>query len=179
MATRREINSQHERAVIDAALRTHNEIFGTEFAVESRPDPPDAILVDGNQRTWIEHTDAFYPGWAEDITSYATSDKVHKPMRKGIHIDMDNQVAEAFIKAVLKKFENRSYQPVLDQFGPGILVVGLESPWLDEETLQAINEKWAELGSIDISPIFRWVYLGFRLGGVNKAVLWERMAGVG
>ncbi len=174
MPTRREINPQHESAVIDAALRAHNETLGAGFSVESRPDPPDAILVDGNQRTWMEHTDAFYPGWAEDITSYAASDKVHKPMRKGRHLDMDNQFADAFAKEVLKKFNNKSYQPVVDQFGPGILVVGLESPWLDEETLQAINGKWAELGSIDLSPIFRWVYLGFRLDGVNKAALWKR-----
>ena len=173
MATRREINSQHESAVIDAALRAHNETFGTGFSVESRPDPPDAIVVNGNQRTWIEHTDVFYPEWAEDITSYAASDKAHKPMRRGPHMDMDNQVADAFVKAVLKKFENRSYQPVLDEFGPGILVVGIESPWFDEETLQAIDEKWAELGRIDLTPIFRWVYLGFRVGGVNNAFFWE------
>lgn len=29
---------------------------------------------------------------------------------------------------------------------PGILVVGIESPWLDEETVQAINEKWTDGG---------------------------------
>ncbi len=173
MATRREINLQHESAVVDAALRAHNKKLGTGFSVESRPDPPDAILFDGNQRTWMEHTDAFYSEWAEDITSYAASDKAHKPMTNGVHMDMDNQLADAFVKAVLKKFENKLYQPMLEQFGPGILVVGLESPWLDEESLQAINEKWEELGSIDLSPVFRWVYLGFRSCGENKAVLWE------
>lgn len=64
MPTRREINSKHERAVNDAALRAHNEIVRANFQVASRPDPPDAILVDGNQRMWMEHTDAFYPGWS-------------------------------------------------------------------------------------------------------------------
>lgn len=173
MTTRREINSKHERAVIDAALRAHNESMGAAFQVESRPDPPDAILVDGNLRTWMEHTDAFYPGWAEDLTSYAASDKVHRPMRKGVHMDMDNQVADGFAKVILEKFNNKSYKPVVNQFGPGILVVGIESPWLDEETVRAINEKWAELGNPDLSPVFRWVYFGFRSGGENKAVLWK------
>lgn len=173
MTTRREINSKHEGAVIGAALLAHNEHVGRAFQVESRPDPPDAILVDGNQRTWMEHTDAFYPGWAEDLTSYAAADKVHRPMRKGRHMDMDNQVAEVFVEAVLGKFNNKSYKPAVNQYGPGILVVGIESPWLDGETVQAINEKWAEIGSPDLSTVFRWVYLGFRLGGENKATLWK------
>jgi len=98
MTTRREINSKHESAVIGAALLAHNEQVGAAFQVESRPDPPDAILVDANQRTWMEHTDASYPMWAEDLTSYAATDKVHRPMRKGCHMDMDNQVAKVFVQ---------------------------------------------------------------------------------
>lgn len=175
MTTRREINSKHEGAVISAALLAHNEQMGTAFQVESRPDPPDAILVDGNQRTWIEHTDAFYPGWAEDLTSYAATDKVHKPLRKGLHMDMDNQVAEVFVRVVLEKFNHNPYKPTVNQYGPGILVVGIESPWLDAETVHAINEHWAALGCPDLSSVFRWVYLGYRLGGKNKATLWNQM----
>ena len=173
MTIRREINSKHERAVIEAALLAHNEHVGTTVQVEARPDPPDAILVNGIQRTWMEHTDAFYPGWAEDLTSYAASDKIHRPMRKGFHMDMDNQVAEVFAKVVLEKFNNKSYKSAVNQYGPGTLVVGIESPWLDGETVQAINEKWAELGSPDLSTVFGWVYLGFRLGSENKAILWK------
>jgi hypothetical protein len=176
MTTRREINSKHEGAVIGAALHAHNERMGAAFQVESRPDPPDAILVDGNQRTWLEHTDAFYPGWAEDLTSYAASDKIHRPMRRGLHMDMDNQVAEVFAKVVIEKFKNKSYQSAINQYGPGILVVGIESPWFDDETVHAINEHWAERGSPDLSSVFRWVYLGFRLGGENKATLWKPTA---
>jgi len=173
MTTRRDINTKHERAVMDAALRAHNERAGARFTVESRPDPPDAILVEGSRRTWMEHTDAFYPGWAEDLTSYAASDKEHRPMPKGPHINMDNQLAETFIKVVLAKFNNASYKPVVEKYGAGILVVGLESPWLDDETVQAINNQWRDLGNPDLSSIFKWVYLGFRSGGESKAALWE------
>lgn len=176
MTTRREINFQHESAVIGAALLAHNEQVGRAFKVESRPDPPDAVLVDGNLRTWMEHTDAFYPGWAEALTSYAATDKVHRPLRRGLHMDMDNQVAEVFAKVVLEKFNNRSYKPAVNQYGPGILVVGIESPWLDGESLQAIDEKWAELGSPDLSSVFRWIYLGFRLDNENNAILWKPMS---
>lgn len=121
----------------------------------------------------MEHIDAFCPGWAEDLTSYAASDNNHRPMLKGPHMDMDNQVGEVFAKVVIEKFNNKSYQSAVDQYGPGILVVGIESPWLDDETVHAINEHWAECDSPDLSSVFRWVYLGFRLGGENKATLWN------
>lgn len=56
----------------------------------------------------MEHTDAFYPGWAEDVTSYAASDKPHKPMARGLHSDMDEQLADAFSKIVLKNSTTKS-----------------------------------------------------------------------
>jgi hypothetical protein len=143
------------------------------FEIESMPEPPDAILSDGCKRVWLEHTDAFYPGWAEDLTSYVASDKEHRPMRRGPHMDMDNIFADVFLEVVLKKLKNKSYTPLIEQFGPGILVVGLESPWLDADALQSINNKWIEHGSPDISPVFKWVYLGYRDNGKNVAIPWN------
>ena len=87
-------------------------------------------------------------------------------------MDMDNQVAEVFAKVVIAKLNNKSYQSVVNQYGPGILAVGIESPWLDDETVHAITEHWTERGSPDLSLVFRWVYLGFRLGGESKATVW-------
>lgn len=173
MNTRREIKSKHEAAVINAAVCAHNATVGCAFRVESMPEPPDAVLVDGSNRVWLEHTDAFYPGWAEDITSYAASDKVHRPMRKGPHRDMDNCLADVFADVVNAKINNNSYRPFIEKYGPGILVVGLESPWLDEETLQAIDRKWSEVGSPDLLSIFKWFYLGFRVDGKNIAIPWN------
>ena len=174
MILRREINSKHEHAVIDSAIRAHNERTGDNFSVESRPDPPDAILIDGDKRIWIEHTDVFYDSrWAEDLTSYAATDRDHRPMRKGPHMDMDDRVADNFVEVVLNKFKKDSYKSVVEELGAGILVVGLESPWLDEKTIQAINAKWNEIGNPDLSSIFRWIYLGDRVDGENRTELWE------
>ena len=88
-------------------------------------------------------------------------------------MDMDNQVAEVFAKVVIEKFNNKSYQSAIHKYGPGILVVGIESPWADDETLHAIDEHWVKRGSPDLSSVFSWIYLGFRLDGENKATLWK------
>ena len=173
MITRREINPKHENAVIDAAIAAHNKRIGANFSVDSRPDPPDAILIDEHTKTWIEHTDAFYPEWAEDLTSFAASDKEHKPMRKGLHVGMDSIFADEFVQVVLSKINKISYKPFIESMGKGILVVGLESPWLSDETIQAINDKWKEIGSPDTTVTFSCIYLGFRSNGKNEAKLWS------
>lgn len=54
MTTRREIKSKHEAAVIVAAVRAHNIRVGGAFKIESKPDPPDAILSDGSTQLWLE-----------------------------------------------------------------------------------------------------------------------------
>lgn len=174
MTTRREIKAKHEAAVISATVSAHNKCTCSTFQVESQPDPPDAILTDGYTRIWLEHTDAFYPGWAEDLTSYAASDKDHRPMRQGLHMDMDNIFAEIFVEVVLKKLNNRLYPPFVEQFGPGILVVGLESPWLASDTIQTLSDKWIEFGRRELFSVFGWIYLGFRDGdNKNVAIPWN------
>ncbi len=173
MTNRRELKARHEAAVISAAVHAHNIQVGSAFQIEALPDPPDAILTDGCKRVWLEHTDVFYPGWAEDVTSYAATDKVHRPMRKGLHMDMDNIFADVFVEGVLKKLNNKGYTTLVEQLGPGILVVGLESPWLDAETFRAINNKWFEFGSSELFSVFEWIYLGYRDEGKNVAIPWN------
>ena len=85
----------------------------------------------------------------------------------------DNIFADVFLEVVLKKIKNKSYTALVEQMGPGILVVGLESPWLDAETFQAINKKWIESGSSELYSVFKWVYLGYRDEGKNVAIPWE------
>lgn len=174
MPTRCEINAIHEAAVIAAVIETHNALTGSAFVIESRPNPPDAVIADGNSRLWIEHTDAFYSSdWARDLTSFAASDKKHIHLDTGVHVDMDSTLAEKFCSVVLKKLSNSSYAPLAEEYGPGIMVVGLETPWLSNDTIDSINRRWKEIGSPDLSSVFHWVYLGFRSEGENRAILWE------
>lgn len=174
MATHRENKDMHEAAVITAAVAAHNVLTGSAFVIESRPNPPDAVIVDGTSRFWVEHTDAFYSSdWAIDLTTFAASDKEHIPLERGVHVDMDSTLAEKFCSVVLKKLSNSSYAPLADEYGPGILVVGLETPWLSNDTIDSINFRWNEIGSSDLSSVFRWVYLGFRNEGENRAIPWE------
>lgn len=176
MGTFRQNQDAHELFVLDAAIAAHNALTGSAFSIESRPDPPDAIIWDGSTRLWVEHTDAFCSAdWAQDLTSYVASDKQHRPMTPGMRPDVDDQLATIFCKRVLEKYRKPTYIPFVAQYGPGILVVGLESPWTDHNTIDAINYRWQEVeGSPDLSSVFGWIYLGHRNRGINEAVLFAQ-----
>ena len=163
---------KHELVVLNAALAEHNRLHGLALQIVGQPDPPDAILSDGSMTTWIEHTDALYSAdWARDLNTYAAN-VPHRPMEQGGYVEPDAQLAEAFCRGVLDKASKSTYAPFVAKFGPGILVVGLESPWLDQDTIGEINAAWAAQGSPDISATFAHVYLGFRDKSGNRAVLW-------
>lgn len=163
-----EIKAKHEASLLEAALQEHNRRHGFSLRVVDRPDPPDAILSDGSVTTWMELTNAFFSQeWAQDLFSYA-ADGPHKPMKHGPYINMDAQLAENLCTLLYQKSRKCSYKPFLEKFGPGILVIGLEIPWFDSRTLDAIDIEWANFGNPDISGVFNHVYLKFRnIGGIN------------
>ena len=166
------VKDRHELAVLNAALAEHNRLHNLALTIVGRPDPPDAILSDGSTTTWMEHTDAFFSGdWARDLTTHA-ADVAHRPMEQRGYFEPDAQLADAFCRCVLDKAGKATYAGCIAQYGPGILVVGLESPWLDEDTIREINEAWAALGSPDISATFAHVYLGYRDDSGNRATAW-------
>lgn len=172
MKSSAQIQEAHENAVLFDGLEEHNRSQGTAFKVVSRPDPPDAILSDGSATTWLELTDAFYsPDWARNLSSH-NSIKGHVPMARGPHFDMDRQFAETFCDLIQHKAGKASYRSSVQNYGPGILVVGLESPWLDDQTLDAITAEWCNRGSPDLSDTFAFIYIRYRAALKNTVRPW-------
>lgn len=174
MKSSAQIQLTHEESVLREALAEHNRRQGLALEVISRPDPPDAMLSDGTVTTWMELTDAFFSvEWARNLSSYG-SIKGYKPMRSGSFIDMDKQFAVNFCDLVQKKAGKQSYAPFIARHGPGILVVGLESPWLDDDTMDEISCEWSARGSPDISATFAHVYTRHRAAGDNIVLPWPQ-----
>lgn len=157
---------------MNAALVEHNRLHGISLQIVGRPDPPDAILSDGDATTWMEHTDAFFSGeWARDLITYAAAAS-HRPMEQRGYFEPDAQLAAQFCRVVIEKSRKTTYRDCITQYGPGILVIGLESPWVCENTIRMINDAWDILGNPDISATFAYVYLGYRINSVNVAMAW-------
>ena len=175
MKSRAEIQAARELFALEKNLDAHNRLHGLSLKVISRPDPPDAVLSDGSITTWMELTDVFFSdAWARDLSSYA-SVKGHEPMASGQYLDMDKQLAENFCNQLIKKATKKSYKRLIQQYGPGILVVGLESPWLDNESIDEIEEEWRRRGSFDLSETFAHIYLWHRTSTSYKTFAWPRL----
>lgn len=171
MLTTAEIQQAHELAVIQDGLDAHNLRFNLSLKVVSQPDPPDAMLSDGSITTWMEVTDAFYSTEYARHLSTHNSIKGHKPMAKGLRGDVDEDVAVEFCNALAKKVGKTSYIPLIQKYGPGILVIGVETPWYNEFTLEAIDQEWVRRGRPDFSATFSHVYL--RVRG-SHTIAWPR-----
>ena len=103
------------------------------------PDPPDAIIKSGDASRWLEVTDVFYTGqYARDLYSFATPGERHVPMGSGFHVSMNEQFATRFENKLLKK----SYLPFSERLGLGILIIGMQSPWFDANTMEWMRRKW-------------------------------------
>jgi hypothetical protein len=72
----RELRRAHESAIIGDFIAWLNAAHGSTWAVSERPDPPDAIITDGNMTSWIEHADLYRSREeARSETSFVTPNK--------------------------------------------------------------------------------------------------------
>lgn len=132
---RREIKEAHENSVLNSFV-SHLKNVGRDFTVLCTPDPPDAIGLLDQIKTWVEITDAFISDdFARSLSSYAPVDVLHTPCGKTKVIDPDATLSEIVRSVVTAKYEKASIKRVFDEIGPGILLVGLFSPFIDQEEI--------------------------------------------
>ncbi|MBV7542039.1 hypothetical protein [Acidovorax sp. sic0104] len=159
LQSRKAIQVAHEAAVLAATVAEHNRRHGLKLGVVSQPSTPDAILSDGTFTTWLEITDAFHsPEWAQSLSSH-NSIKGHVPMKSGLYSDPDGALASSACERLLHKATKASYGAVICQYGPGILVVNLQSPWLNDDSLVVLHEEWCKRGSPSVAGTFAHVYI--------------------
>lgn len=59
MHNRKEIQDNHELAVLNEFINWLNSQSHEEFKTIEHPDPPDAIIKGNSSTEWLEHTDAY------------------------------------------------------------------------------------------------------------------------
>src|SRR5262245_44696916 len=129
---RREIQQQHERAVVVDFLEWFERRRSVAFPVVEEPNPPEAIIRSPRLTRWVEVVDAFWTKeWARDQYSYATPGETHVPVRRGPHAGPDADFANSFVESLSKKLAKASYVPGANKYGPGYLVVNVDYPLFD------------------------------------------------
>jgi hypothetical protein len=135
---RREVKIHHENSVL-CSFTTHISNQGHKIEICDQPDPPDAeIFLDG-EKTWIEITDAFFSmEFARSLSSYVPDDVLHIPSGGELEAEPDARFRATVANVVEKKYKKQSIRKVFNSMGPGILLVGLYSPFLGSENINQI-----------------------------------------
>lgn len=155
----RELQSAHEKSVVESFGSYLNE-HGITLKVIKRPDPPDAIVNIDDEECWIEITDAFQSDeLAKSITTYAADDKPHQPYKSSVICEPDELACVKVREVILNKYHKQSMKNSLNQYGQGILLVGVYTPLTSpEEIIEQLGDSiLAEIASM--TKIFKSIYL--------------------
>ena len=159
----RDIKNVHESAVVNDFVVWMNRTQGTDWRVIDRPDPPDAVIADGDAYAWVEHTD-LYRHWEEarSETSFATRGKEHIPHSENPICDPDRRTAMALMKTLQNKLSNNSYRSAYERYGQGYLVISERDALFDKDTEQEIDRLTDEVVISGDNGFFKKVYLAMR-----------------
>lgn len=164
MNRRREIQQQHERAVVSDFLRWFERRRKVAFRVIDEPNPPEAIIQSPRLTRWVEVVDAFWSKeWARDQYSYATPGEKHVSIGPGPHAGPDLNFAHSFVQSLSKKLAKSSYLAVAKKYGPGYLVVNVDYPLFDRRAHLTAKELWAKGQPWPDNGCFREVFLRIRV----------------
>lgn len=138
----------------------------TNFTIEGRPNPPDAILRSEDTYLWIEHADIYRSAEeAREDYSYATPGETPHP-HKGIICDPDARTATAAVNTLRAKLTKTSYAKYYEEYGPGILILTERDALFDSSTMDAITEAVLDLIDYDFFSkdrgYFQCAYVGYR-----------------
>lgn len=174
MNKRRPIQDKHEQFLVEEFIRWWAIRTGEQFQVICRPNPPEAVVRSDQRTTWVEVTDAFHSDeWAKDLYSYATPGEEHKQMGQGPHVGIDQQTAVRFVALLKKKLSKQSYSETYANYGQGILLVGMQSPWFDGETCMMMHQACSQTDWSTDREYFSHVFISFRSMGEQTFEAWE------
>lgn len=157
--SRRNLKSAHEDAVL-RHFGEHLQSKGIPLHIVARPDPPEAVVDLGGQRTWIEITDAFLnSSHAKSLTSKACADARHVPDGKRFIVEPDLTFSSVLHSVIEAKYDKASMHSIASAQGPGILLVGIFTPFKTAANV-ACDEALAvsQLASSKSKKVFRTIY---------------------
>lgn len=159
MSLYRNIQRDHELAVL-GAFSNYLAKLGKSLKVIERPDPPDAIVEVSGVRSWLEITDAFFDdAHAKLVNLNAATDKANISYGRRI-VEPDISFKKNLYEVIEKKYKKRSMLNEFSKSGPGILVVGINTP--HSSAVEVLNEEKQSIAKLirkQKSKIFNEIYL--------------------
>lgn len=169
------IKEKHERFQVGLLIKELDRRHRSNYRVIAEPDPPEAIIQSGRTTRWAEVVTAYWNDeYARDLNSFATPGETHVSVGNGPFMNMDEEFASKFVAAVKSKLEKKGYAPFRDKYGPGYLLVSIHYPFLDSDSMELAEQKWAQ-ATVHDHGCFRSVYVTFRIFEGYRVVRWKVM----
>lgn len=169
---RRAVQEAHERFQVGLFLDQLNRRHRSAYTVIEEPNPPEAIIRSGKRVSWVEVVTAFWSEeFAKDVWTYATPSETHAPMSGPVHVGPDAAFSARFVQAVHSKLQKATYQPAFQKYGPGYLVVAIQYPLYNRQTMRFMREAWAASQAQD-RGYFRAIYLTYRVFQGYRVTRW-------
>ncbi|MCU8083840.1 hypothetical protein [Shewanella sp. SM23] len=144
--------------------------------VISKPEPPEAIVeIDGKQ-SWIEITDAFLDiAHAKGLTSGAADDVEHISDSGRLILEPDDTFRASLLAVIENKYDKKSMQKVASAHGPGILLVGIFTPFNSAGAVSK-EEKMNVKNLVESKslPIFSHIYVYDGTGSREFHLLYQK-----
>lgn len=175
MVSRRELKGVHEEAVL-RQFKAHLEMEGAHLEILDRPEPPEATVELNGERTWIEITDSFLDkAHAIGLTTGASDDVAHIPDHGRLIVEPDAKFSAVLRSVIEVKYDKKSMRKIAEGQGPGILLVGVFTPFTTAEAV-AHDEAASVAELISSRPIhvFKAVYVYDGTGQRSFHLLYQR-----
>ena len=163
MHNRKEIQDNHELAVLNEFINWLNSQSDEKFKIIERPDPPDAIIKGDGRIEWLEHTDAYRsPEEAQEERSLMTP--CEKPFHRNEHsiISPDERISAVVVNNLHSKLQKDSYKTVYEKYGQGTLIVSERDPLFCSDTLDNIKSALSSYFFFGDRGYFKQAYLFIR-----------------
>ncbi len=170
MKDRQIIKDKHENAVIQQFVTWWNKKNNLNYEITEKPDPPDAIIMDGKEISWIEHTDLYGDRvMARNEITLLAKDEKHKPHDPKVpFIEPDLNIASELINRIEDKLSKKSYKSWKQKYGKGYLIISERDPFFDEESINEIINIIRNKNIANDRKYFKGVYLAIRNNGGLK-----------
>ena len=140
MHNRKEIQDNHELAVLNEFIYWLNAQSDEKFKIIERPDPPDAIIKGNGRIEWLEHTDAYRsPEEAQEERSHVTLGENSFHRKEHPIVSPDERIVAAVVSNLHSKLQKNSYEAVYEKYGQGTLIVSERDPLFDSHALNNIK----------------------------------------
>lgn len=160
MNKRRPVQQAHERAHVGEFLNFLNAARRFPFSVIEEPNPPEAVIQSGRIFRWIEISTIFMnKNWAQDQYSHVTPGERYQPFGNSVIVEPDKQFVTNFIYVLTKKLNKDSYMPFKKKYGPGYLILPINYPLFNRDTVDLMKRRWKEIQPLQNLGCFRGIFL--------------------